>query len=58
MKTKYKMGQTDRCINETKPKKVIGITENSGYFYDVERYGGDVNLRVAEVNLVDFKTGK
>jgi hypothetical protein len=57
-KAKFKFGQVVRCVNEVQPKTVTGITENSGYFYDVERYGGNTTLRVAEAALVDFKTGK
>ncbi len=51
-KAKFKMEQSVRCVNEQEPKTVIGITENAGYFYDVEHFGGKVTLRIAEPNLV------
>lgn len=55
---KFKMGQTVRCVNEQEPKTIVGITENGGYHYNIEHYGGNRTNRVAETALVDFKTGK
>jgi len=57
-KAKFKMGQTVRCVNELQPKTVIGIIENAGYHYDIDHGERGRTLRVAECNLVDFKTGK
>lgn len=58
MKAKFKMNQQVRCVNELQPKTIIGIVESGGYHYDLDHGEMGRTLRVAEPNLVDFKTGK
>lgn len=52
----FKKGDKVRCIHETQPGVVVGISRDDySYFYDITYYGNSTVHRIPEIGLVSYQ---